>query len=224
MTTFLQVLLTGLGLGSAYALFAQGVVLIYRGSGIVNFAQGALGMLASYITFLELRDNARPGDRVCIAGWDPQLRCWSRCSFQYFVLRLLANAAPIVRLISTLGLLVVVQSASSCATAGSNHPVAPYLPHDTFDWGGVIVQEQVLYIIGITLVVTVLLWAFAKYQPHRPRDHRRRAERAGGADDGLVAEQARRRSRGAWARRSPGSPACCSPRSPACRRSRSRSS
>ena len=57
MTIFLQVLLTGLGLGAAYALFAQGVVLIYRGSGIVNFAQGALGMLASYITFLELREN-----------------------------------------------------------------------------------------------------------------------------------------------------------------------
>ena len=39
----------------------------------------------------------------------------------------------------------------------------PYLPHDTFDWGGVFVQEQVLYIIGITFVVTFLLWAFAKY-------------------------------------------------------------
>ncbi|MBF9641261.1 branched-chain amino acid ABC transporter permease, partial [Streptococcus pseudopneumoniae] len=58
MTTLLQVLVTGLGLGATYALFAQGIVLVYRGSGIVNFAQGALGMLAAYLAFIELHDNA----------------------------------------------------------------------------------------------------------------------------------------------------------------------
>ena len=69
MTNFLQVLLTGLGLGSAYALFAQGVVLIYRGSGIVNFAQGALGMLASYVTFYELRTtNSWPIGLAIVGG------------------------------------------------------------------------------------------------------------------------------------------------------------
>ena len=162
MTTFLQVLLTGLGLGSAYALFAQGVVLIYRGSGIVNFAQGALGMLASYITFFELRTT----HDVAI-GWALAAGIGSAVLvallFQLLVLRLLANAAPIVRLISTLGLLVVVQSGVELRYGGSNYPVAPYLPHDTLEWGDVIVQEQVLYIIGITFVVTALLWAFAKF-------------------------------------------------------------
>ena len=39
----------------------------------------------------------------------------------------------------------------------------PFLPDDTFDWGGVRVQEQVLYIIGVTFVVTFLLWAFVSY-------------------------------------------------------------
>ena len=79
------------------------------------------------------------------------------------MLRLLSSAAPIVRLISTLGLLVVVQSAIELHYGNSNHLVEPYLPHDVFDWGGVSVQEQVLYIIGITFVVTGLLWAFARY-------------------------------------------------------------
>src|SRR4051794_23825262 len=155
MTTFLQVLLTGLGLGAAYALFAQGVVLIYRGSGIVNFAQGALGMLASYITFLELSDKQGWPIGVCIAG-GILAAVLGALAFQFFVLRLLATAAPITRLISTLGLLVVVQSAVELRYGKANHPVLPFLPHDTFDWGGVRVQEQVLYIIGVTVIVTFL--------------------------------------------------------------------
>jgi ABC-type branched-subunit amino acid transport system ATPase component/ABC-type branched-subunit amino acid transport system permease subunit len=162
MTIFLQVLLTGLGLGAAYALFAQGVVLIYRGSGIVNFAQGALGMLASYITFLELSEKHGYPIGVCIAG-GILASVVVALAFQFLVLRMLSTAAPIVRLISTLGLLVVVQSAIEIRYSKSNHPVLPYLPHDTFDWGGVFVQEQVLYIIGVTFVVTFALWAFAKY-------------------------------------------------------------
>ena len=92
MTTFLQVLVTGLGLGAAYALFAQGVVLIYRGSGIVNFAQGTLGMLASYITFLELSDKQGWPIGLCIAG-GILAAILVALAFQFFVLRLLATAA-----------------------------------------------------------------------------------------------------------------------------------
>ena len=162
MTTFLQVLVTGLGLGSAYALFAQGVVLIYRGSGVVNFAQGTLGMVAAYVTFLELSDKHGYPIGICIAG-GVLAAVLVALAFQYFVLRLLATAAPITRLISTLGLLVVVQSAVELRYGNANHPVLPFLPADTFDWGGVRVQEQVLYIIGVTFVVTFFLWAFVRY-------------------------------------------------------------
>ena len=38
MQSFLQFVIVGLGLGATYALVAQGAVLIYRGSGVVNFA------------------------------------------------------------------------------------------------------------------------------------------------------------------------------------------
>ena len=118
--------------------------------------------MASYITFLELSDKHGLPIGVCIAG-GILAGVVVALAFQYFVLRLLATAAPIVRLISTLGLLVVVQSAVELRYGKANHPVLPYLPHDTFDWGGVFVQEQVLYIIGVTFVVTFALWAFAKY-------------------------------------------------------------
>src|SRR3954452_251768 len=55
MKDFLQFVLIGLGAGATYALFAQGAVLIYRGSGLVNFAQGAIGALAAYVAFVDLQ-------------------------------------------------------------------------------------------------------------------------------------------------------------------------
>ncbi len=54
MQSFLQFLIVGLGAGATYALFAQGAVLIYRGSGLVNFAQGAIGTVAAYLAFVDL--------------------------------------------------------------------------------------------------------------------------------------------------------------------------
>ena len=47
MNEFLQFALLGLGFGALDALAAEGVVLIYRGSGVINFAQGAMGMMGA---------------------------------------------------------------------------------------------------------------------------------------------------------------------------------
>ena len=44
----LQLLFTGLGVGSIYALVALGFVLIYRATNVVNFAQGDFAMLGAF--------------------------------------------------------------------------------------------------------------------------------------------------------------------------------
>ncbi|MFM1751601.1 MAG: hypothetical protein RL119_563, partial [Actinomycetota bacterium] len=41
---YLLFVLIGLGAGSIYAALATGIVTIYRGTGIINFAAGAMGM------------------------------------------------------------------------------------------------------------------------------------------------------------------------------------
>ncbi len=49
MTQFFQNLLGGLASGSLYALLAVGVVLIYKSSQVLNFAHGALAMVATFV-------------------------------------------------------------------------------------------------------------------------------------------------------------------------------
>ena len=50
----LRFALLGLGIGALYALASQGLLVIYRGSGVLNFAQGAIGMAGAFV-FWELR-------------------------------------------------------------------------------------------------------------------------------------------------------------------------
>ena len=43
--------LIGLATGALYAMVAQGMVLVYRGSGLLNFAQAAFVMTGAYVDF-----------------------------------------------------------------------------------------------------------------------------------------------------------------------------
>ena len=45
-----------MGIGATYALASQGLIVIYRGSGVLNFALGAIGMAGAYVWW-ELTTN-----------------------------------------------------------------------------------------------------------------------------------------------------------------------
>src|SRR5437588_11464167 len=51
MTDFYQDLVLGVGIGALDALLAMGIVLIYRTTGVLNFAQAATGALSAYIAY-----------------------------------------------------------------------------------------------------------------------------------------------------------------------------
>lgn len=55
MTTFLQLLVNGLGKGAVYALLALGFVMIFKATEVVNFAHGSLVLVGGYLVY-ELKD------------------------------------------------------------------------------------------------------------------------------------------------------------------------
>src|SRR3954462_12749080 len=57
MEFFLQLTINGLVVGSIYALVALGFVIIYKSSGILNFAQGEFLLLGAYV-FWAMVENA----------------------------------------------------------------------------------------------------------------------------------------------------------------------
>ena len=162
MRSFLQFLIIGLGSGATYALFAQGAVVIYRGSGLVNFAQGAVGTLAAYVAFVDLQAESAwpvlPAILVAIA-----VAGLVSFAFHAIVLRALRDAAPIVRVISTIGMLGLLQAIVAKRYGSGNRPVEAFLPHDVFRVGDLVIQEERVYIVAITIVVTFGLWAWTRY-------------------------------------------------------------
>jgi branched-chain amino acid transport system permease protein len=51
MEKIIEILLNGLSMGAIYALIAMGFVLIYKSTGVINFAQGELAMVGAFICY-----------------------------------------------------------------------------------------------------------------------------------------------------------------------------
>ncbi len=64
MSVYLLFLIVGLGLGALYAALALGLVIVYKGTGVINFAQGAMAMWAAFV-YDEVRKS---GDLVFVFG------------------------------------------------------------------------------------------------------------------------------------------------------------
>lgn len=153
MSEFVQFAVLGLGLGAIYALLSVGVVVIYRGSGVVNFAQATFA-LAGAIVFINLRDSV---------GWLPALLAavvtggLLGALTQNLVMRPMARAAPIARVMATLGIFLVIESIGLLKYQGSVPATAQYLPVHAWHILGVTVQSERAVLLGIGVVVTVAL-------------------------------------------------------------------
>jgi ABC-type branched-subunit amino acid transport system ATPase component/branched-subunit amino acid ABC-type transport system permease component len=154
----------GLGIGALYALIAAGLVTVYRGSGIVNFAQGAFVMFAGYLDY-ELTTaaglNFWPATILTVAA-----TALLGALVQLVVLRPMRNSSPLTRVVATLGVLITLQAAAALHYGYQSISVASYLPTRSVDiLPGVPIglNDVIIFVIG--LVVTVALWAVYRFSP-----------------------------------------------------------
>jgi branched-chain amino acid transport system permease protein len=92
---------SGIGLGAVYALSSVGLVILYRASGTLNFAFGAFGGLAAFLTF-ELTRNDVPQ----VIGWIVGIAVSTGAAYAYgrIVAPRMAHRDRVVRAAATLGL------------------------------------------------------------------------------------------------------------------------
>ena len=101
MQFFLEVLITGLLSGLMYSLVALGFVLIYKASGVFNYAQGAMVYFAALAT-VGLVDRGLPLWAAAIGGFVVMLAVGLLT--ERLVLRKLVNQPPITLFMATIGL------------------------------------------------------------------------------------------------------------------------
>ena len=106
MTFFFEVLVGGLLAGVMYSLVAIGFVLIYKASGVFNFAQGAMVLFAA-LTFVSLNERGLPFALSLLVT--PVVMLLMGAAIERVVLRPLVNRPPIVLFMATLGLSYVIE-------------------------------------------------------------------------------------------------------------------
>jgi ABC-type branched-subunit amino acid transport system permease subunit/ABC-type branched-subunit amino acid transport system ATPase component len=156
---FLRFLLLGLGAGCVYALVGQGLVAIYRGSGVLNFAQGAVALVGA-AAFAELRHSAS----VPVAAGLAVVLCGLLGAATHLLLmRPLRNAAPIIRVIATLGLLVLLQQAIALRYQNETPEVLPFLPTGSWTVGDLpIVQDRAVIVAVAVALCFVLTFVYRR--------------------------------------------------------------
>jgi branched-chain amino acid transport system permease protein len=98
-----EAIVIGLITGSIYGLFALGVVLVYRGSGALNFAQGEIGTAALFAAWWVSTKNEMPwliGALAAIA-----FAILIGLAFERLIVRRMVNAGRVAVTIATVGLL-----------------------------------------------------------------------------------------------------------------------
>ncbi|MDX6590791.1 MAG: hypothetical protein QOI84_2065, partial [Solirubrobacterales bacterium] len=162
MEEVIRFALLGLGIGATYALASQGLIIIYRGSGVLNFALGAIGMAGAY-AWWELTANQ---------GWSffPALIVGVAFSaiigalVHLLIMRPLRSSAPLVRVIATLGVLITIQSIAVLRYTATSKFVPSDLPttivhiHNT-----IVISADRLILLGIAAGLTLMLWVFYRF-------------------------------------------------------------
>ena len=149
-----QLLFTGLGIGSIYALVALGFVLLIRAASVVNFAQGEFSMLGAYAMVVLFSVLGLPYwlcipiAVVVMAGFGVLF-----AGATYWPLR---HRGQLPVIISTIGASIFLANIVLFAY-GPSPAVLPGLFDDPgIEVGGVFMDSQYLAIIGITVLMVLL--------------------------------------------------------------------
>lgn len=154
MEQILQFALLGLGVGALYALAAQGLIVIYRGAGVLNFALGAIGMVGAYVEWELHANHGVPFALSLPIGIAVSAAIGAAAHL--LVMRQLWDASPLVRVIATLGILIVLQSLAVLRYGSSALVVDSSLPNGIWNLTDSISLAQDRFILLLVAVVVAV--------------------------------------------------------------------
>lgn len=158
---FLQLLVQGLAVGSVYSLVALGFVLIFKASGVINFAQGEFLMLGAYLCLSFLVQAHLP--------------LWAALALTIVVMALIALilerlvlrpliGEPVISIImATIGLALVFKAATAVAWGTQLRSFPAIFPDLPLKLGQVIISQVYLWTFGTAMLLMVAFALFFKF-------------------------------------------------------------
>lgn len=161
MQQFAQQVLAGLSDGAVYASLALAIVLIYRATHLLNFAQGEMGMFATYIAWALVAHHGFsywPAFLLTLA-----IAFVGGIGIHSVVIRPLDRAPELTVVMATIALFVILNGLASWLWGPEEKILPSPFPNDTWDVGGVQVSQQNVGVIALVIGCVVLLWLFFRF-------------------------------------------------------------
>jgi branched-chain amino acid transport system permease protein len=154
-TNFLEVLVVGIGNGAVYAMLGLGLVVIYRSTGLLNFAQGELAMFSTFLVWMI---------------WDVGMPMWlavlGGMAGGFLIGVLLHQVAvrplgdphqrPLAVVIVTIGLFLALNGLAQLIWGTVDKRLDPWFGVGQVTIGGVAIQWQKIASVVVLVVLVVL--------------------------------------------------------------------
>ncbi len=158
---FMQQVVSGLASGGIYALLALALVIIHRSTGVINFAQGEMATLSTYIAWTLTANH----------GWSywPAFVATLAISFgggvgiHRVVIRPVERGSVLRIVIVTIGLLVAINGFVIWEWGGEPQQLQSPFGTDTYDVSGVVVAAHDIGTIAVALGIVFLLWLLFQF-------------------------------------------------------------
>lgn len=173
MALFLQRLVDGLSEGSIYALLALGLVIIYRGTGHLNFAQGEIALFSTYAVY-QFGEWGIPIGIAVVLGMVVGFAVGSAAEFT--IVRPVAKKSAFAVFIVTIGLFQFLNWLDGAIWGGQQLPnssvgstqklfpnLFPNQPDDFFTIFGANIKYQSVGILVLVLAIGALLYLLFNY-------------------------------------------------------------
>lgn len=164
MQFFFEVLIGGLLSGVMYSLVALGFVLIYKASGVFNFAQGAM-VFAAALTFVGFLEMGAPFALAVLLT----LAVMVGLAYvtERWVLRPLVNQPPIALFMATIGLTYLVEGVAQGVWGANVRGLDLGIPDVPIEWllesANIMVSSFDLFASGVAAVLVTVLALFFQY-------------------------------------------------------------
>ncbi len=186
MNDIIFTLLIGLGLGSLYAMLGAGLVVSYKGSGVINFGYGAMAMYGMFtfdtawnrgefffpwVDFLPTKTLNLPV-RITLSdsGTWPMvpslvlallLAVGLGLAAHFLVFRPLRHAAPLGKVVASLGLALYLQGVALINFGNSFPQPRSVVPDDAIDnflGLGKVFPRNTIYVVAFAVIAGLVLW------------------------------------------------------------------
>ncbi|AZF58328.1 branched-chain amino acid ABC transporter permease [Pseudomonas sp. R11-23-07] len=154
MEFFFEVLIGGLLAGVMYALVAIGFVLIYKASGVFNFAQGAMVLFAA-LTFVSLLERGFPFAWAFLVTLASMVVL--ALLIEKVVLRPLVNRPPIILFMATLGLSYMIEGFAQFLWGAQVHGLDLGIEDEPLEIRGMLLSQFDLFAAGTAAVLVIVL-------------------------------------------------------------------